>query len=60
MKRAVLILLLTGFGLAVALVLGGCGGSGLLKGSGIDAPAPSGFVDYCARHPQRAECGGTE
>lgn len=60
MKRAVLILLLTGFGLAVALVLGGCASSGLLRSSGDEAPAPYGFVDYCNRHPERAECGGTQ
>ena len=38
----------------------GCRTPSVLQGSGIDAPAPSGFVDYCLRYPQRAECGGTE
>lgn len=22
--------------------------------------APAGFVDYCERHPERAECGGAK
>jgi hypothetical protein len=61
MTRAILILLLTGVVLAFGLLLGGCAnGGGLLQGSGVEAPAPAGFIDYCQRHPERAECGGTQ
>jgi len=61
MRRAVLVMLLAFVGVWVALLLGGCGsGSGPLVGSGVEAPAPSGFAGYCARHLERAECGGTQ
>jgi hypothetical protein len=60
MNRAILILLLAFFGVWAALLLGGCHHSGPLKSSGEEAPAPYGFVDYCNRHPDRAECGGTQ
>lgn len=60
MKRAVLILLLTAFGVWLAFLLGGCAAPQLLKGSGAPADAPGGFMDYCNRHPDRAECGGTK
>ena len=53
MRRAVLIL-------AACTLLAGCPKSGTLQGSGVEAPAPYGFSDYCARHPERAECGGTQ
>lgn len=43
-----------------SLLLAGCASSGLLRSSGEEAPAPYGFVDYCNRHPERAECGGTQ
>lgn len=43
-----------------SLMLAGCPKSGTLQGSGVEAPAPYGFADYCARHPERAECGGTQ
>lgn len=59
MQRAIRILLLTGFVLAFGL-LGGCSGPQRLESSGDRAPAPYGFVDYCNRHPDRAECGGTQ
>lgn len=43
-----------------SLMLAGCPHSGILKGSGDSAQAPVGFADYCLRHPERAECGGTK
>lgn len=60
MTRAALILLLTAAGVLLAVWLGGCAEPRLLEGSGERAPAPYGFVDYCMRHPERAECGGTQ
>jgi len=60
MTRAILILLLTGVVLAFGLLLGGCASQQRLESSGDRAPAPYGFVDYCNRHPDRAECGGTQ
>lgn len=32
----------------------------LLLASCANNRAPAGFVDYCERHPERAECGGTK
>ena len=60
MTRAILILLLTFAGVWLALLMGGCAGPQRLESSGDRAPAPYGFVDYCNRHPDRAECGGTQ
>lgn len=60
MKRAALILILTFVGVWLAILLGGCAGSQRLESSGDRAAAPYGFVDYCNRHPERAECGGTQ
>lgn len=45
--------------LLLILLLNACAPA-TLKGSGEEAPAPYGFVDYCNRHPDRAECGGTK
>lgn len=60
MKRMVLMLVMAIVGVWIALALGGCAGPQLLKGSGVPAAAPGGFVDYCNRHPERAECGGAQ
>lgn len=60
MIRAALILLLTFAGVWLAILLGGCAEPRRLESSGELAPAPYGFVDYCLRHPERAECGGTQ
>jgi len=46
--------------LLLSSTLIGCNTPSVLKGSGEVAPAPYGFVDYCNRHPDRAECGGTK
>ena len=46
--------------LLISSSLVGCAQSGVLRGSGEVAPAPYGFVAYCAQHPDRAECGGTK
>ncbi len=44
-----------------SLALAGCPTPpDILVGTGERAPAPYGFVDYCNRHPDRAECGGTQ
>ena len=56
MIRAVLIPLLTGFCLAVALVLGGCVKAGTLKGSGDIAPAPYGYTAGCLENPDAVMC----
>lgn len=55
MARAILILLTTGFLLALALVLSGCA-SGTLKGSGEIAPTPAGHAVWCAKQPKAAGC----
>jgi len=42
-----------------ALLIVGCAATPVLRsvdGAAIDAP--SGFVVYCASHPERVECGG--
>jgi hypothetical protein len=49
MKRAVLILLLTGFGLAVALVLSGCATGPTPFETGAEAPPPMGCIQGRAR-----------
>lgn len=46
--------------LLLLLLLNGCDGGRLLRGSGEVAPSPGGYVVYCAQHPDRAECGGTK
>lgn len=46
--------------LLILLLLSGCNGGGLLRGSGEVAPAPGGYVAYCQQNPDRAECGGTK
>lgn len=44
-----------------SLVLAGCsGGNKTVRGTGEYANPPAGFVDYCNRHPEQAECGGTQ
>lgn len=43
-----------------AVFLAGCQGPEVLRGSGQPADPPGGFVDYCIRHPDRAECGGSK
>lgn len=46
--------------LLIPLLLDGCvGGGTAVRGTGEVAPTPEGFVDYCKRHPEKAECGGT-
>lgn len=47
--------------LLVCLLLAGCAGGGsVVRGTGEIAPPPPGFVDYCLRHPDKAECGGAK
>lgn len=55
MARAILILLLTGFVLALGL-LGGCSGPQRLEGSGSVAPTPVGHAVACAKDPGLAGC----
>ena len=56
MIRATLILLLTGFVLALGLVLGGCASQQRLEGSGVPAPAPIGHTVACLKDPTLAGC----
>ena len=46
--------------LLILFLLNACTSEGILRGSGEIAPTPYGFTDYCLRHPDRAECGGTK
>lgn len=41
----------------LALLLMACPGPQILHGTGQRVDPPGGFVDYCNRHPERAECG---
>lgn len=54
--RALIWLLLIGFGVALALLLGACGTLQTLKGSGTPAEPPIGYVVDCAKNPAQAHC----
>lgn len=45
--------------IAAALALSACAGPEYIKGAGVRAEPPAGWVDYCARHPDDSSCAKT-
>jgi hypothetical protein len=55
--RAFLFLLLCIAGVCLTFALSGCAPAPrLLEGSGIEAPAPSGYLEHCRREPDSLAC----
>jgi hypothetical protein len=54
--RALIWLSLLGCGVALSLALGGCAAPQLLKGSGVSADAPAGYVIDCIKSPSQEHC----
>jgi hypothetical protein len=55
-QRSLIWLSLLGCGVALSLVLGGCAAPQLLKGSGVPADAPDGYVFDCTKTPSQEHC----
>ena len=54
--RASIYLSLVALGVTLALLLGGCAAPQLLKGSGVPADAPGGYLTECVQHPALENC----
>lgn len=58
MKRAMLMMALTIAGVVLALALGGCAPAPVrIQGSGVEAPAPLGYIVWCSENPTDPMCG---
>ena len=58
MRRAALLVGLVVAGVWLALALGGCAPAPVrIQGSGIEAPAPLGYIVWCAENPTDPMCG---
>jgi hypothetical protein len=56
MKRALLMVLLTIIGVALARMLAGCESTQILKGRGEATEPPIGYVIECAKNPALENC----
>lgn len=54
--RAMVWLSLVGLGVALALLLGGCESTQILKGRGEATDPPIGYVVECVKHPELENC----
>lgn len=57
LTRGMIYLGLIGIGVALALLLGGCAPTVRIQGSGVEAPAPLGYIVWCAENPADPLCG---
>ena len=57
MCRAALFVAFTSIGVACALLLGGCGGTGYIRGDGVPI-YDAAMAGYCARNPTSPLCNG--
>lgn len=56
--RAMIWLGFVGLGVALALLLGGCAPAPVrIQGSGVEVPAPIGYLVWCAENPTEPMCG---